>query len=165
MSLGSEIDLPMTIIQDPAHFELESFRDLYAKAEYDLARLDKLVNSYDLFNFLCTIDHLHDWAEQDGNIPKADLPDNMTGVLNVVRLLCNRAKHFRKTRVNQKGKVLEAAPDTCVKKGYGMGRYGIGLYGVGEPSYTVDVDGTETPVLQLCKEAFAIWKKFMAQHP
>ncbi|MDD5587418.1 MAG: hypothetical protein PHY92_10785, partial [Alphaproteobacteria bacterium] len=130
-----------------------------------LARLDKLVNSYDLFNFLCTIEHLHDWTEKDGSILKTDIPDNRAGTLNVVRLLCNRAKHFKKVRTDQKGKVGETAPDTCVKKGYGMGRFGVGLYGVGEPSYTVDVEGTETHVLQICKEAMAIWEKFMAQHP
>ena len=79
-------------------------------------------------------------------------------------MLCNRAKHFRKIRTDQKGKVLEAAPDTCVKKGYGMGRCGVGVFGVGEPSYTVLVDDKESSVLQLCKDAYAIWTKFVEEN-
>lgn len=134
---------------DAPLFELASYRDLFKKAEQDLAKLDKLVNSYDLFNYLCTINHLHDWVEKEVNITPPMRSDG--GTLDIIRKLCNRAKHFEK----------RDAPESSVKKGFGIGRYGVGLCGVGEPSYTVTIEGKEIQVLELCKDAFGLWAIFL----
>jgi len=142
----------MTTIENSAHFELIGFKDLYSKAEYEFSKIDKLMNSYDLFNFLCTINHLYDWAKNDPSLSGKSIPDNQKGVLDVVRQLCNRAKHFEKRNTH---------PDTTVKKGYGMGRYGVGVYGVGEPSYTVSIDGKDVQALEICKSALDEWEKFI----
>lgn len=146
----------MTTIQNSAHFELVDYRDLYNKAQHDFAKLNNLVNSYDLFNFLCTVNHIHDWAKKDIQLSGVTLPDNRTGKLNIVRQLCNRAKHFKKG---------QGSPDTTVKKGWGTGRYGVGKWGIGEPSYTVTADGQEVSVLEICKDALTEWESFIAQNP
>lgn len=137
-----------------AHFELVSALDLFKKAQHDFDKLNKLVNSYDLFNFLCTINHIEDWVEHDAKLKEQGvlpLGNRIDGSpLNTIRLLCNRAKHFEEKNSH---------PDTKVKKGYGMGRYGVGLYGVGEPSYYVEHNGNDINVLELCKEALQLWEQ------
>jgi hypothetical protein len=137
-------------LKDTASFELQNYKDLFIKAKADLGKLDKLVNSYDLFNYLVTINHLHDWVkEETGN----DCARPVGGDLDLVRRLCGRSKHFKKRPIH---------PPTTVNTGYGMGRYGVGLYGVGEPSYLVTQDdGTEVPILDLCKSALQTWDDYL----
>jgi hypothetical protein len=145
---------------DTACFELESYRDLYEKARHDFDKLNTEVNSYDLFNFLCTIHHLSDWVKallrakdlaKDLKFPKI-LEESKE--LEIIRDLCNRAKHFNKDRNS-------VVKETSSQQGYGMGRYGMGEYGVGEPSYTVTVDGQKLDVLELCREALGIWENWI----
>ena len=137
-------------LKDTASFELQSYKDLYAKAQYDFARLDELVNSYDLFNFLAAINHLHEWVVKETG---KKCPTVSGDTLDIIRRLCNRAKHFDHAK---------NSPSTEVREGYSMGRFGKGPYGVGEPSYVVTKDdGTVIHVLDLCKDALAIWDSFL----
>jgi len=139
-------------MQDTPSFELASYKDLFIKARYDLGKLDELVNSYDLYNYLCTINHLYDWVKKETNVSPPER--NKGGTLEIVRLLCNRAKHFDKVN----------APDTEVKKGFGTGRFGVGLFGVGEPSYLVTIGDKQINLLTICKDAFDIWEKFLLEN-
>lgn len=145
----------MSKISNSANFEITNCRDLYEKAKYDFSKLNKKLNSYDLFNFLCTISHLHDWAKHAPELIGIEIPDNTGGSLGIVRQLCNRAKHFEKR---------QSHPDTTVKMGYGMGRYGVALYGSGEKSYIVNIEGKELPVLAICSDAMKIWENFINKH-
>lgn len=140
-------------LKDSASFELQSYKDLFTKAQHDFSRMEKIVNSYDLFNYLATINSLHDWVLHEA---KYDCPRPAGGELDLIRRLCNRSKHFEKK---------PSHPSTTVQTGYGMGRYGVGLYSVNEPSYKVTRDdGTEISILDLCKSALQIWKKHLVSH-
>jgi len=146
-------------LKDPVSFELQSYKDLFKKAQHDLAQLEKRVNSYDLFNFICTLNHLHDWVEAETG---KNCPRDKGSDLELIQRLCNRAKHFRKVRSSEKGKVLETAPDTKVQRGFGISFYGRSFYGSGEPSYIITRDdGTEVTALVLCRSALAIWEDYL----
>lgn len=138
-------------VSDSPHFEIENYIGLFKKAQFELSELDKGVDSYDLFNYLCTINHLYDWVEKECK-PQAMPARNKGDALHTIKQLCNRAKHFEK-----KSSHLE----TKVNIGYGAGRYGVKEYGTGEPSYKVTVDSKEIDVLTLCKEALEVWRKFL----
>lgn len=138
-------------------FELRNCGDLFKKAKQDFSELDKQVNSYDLFNFLCTTNHISDWVLNDPQISQAAQRDAEKLKTNpkvaVVRQLCNHAKHLQ-----------AKSPTTRVQSGYGSGRYGVGPYGVGEPSYEVDVDGQMVHVLDLGRDVLAEWEKLLTKH-
>ncbi len=142
---------------DTACFELESYRDLYEKARHDFDKLNTEVNSYDLFNFLCTINHLSEWIEAETKEKLHETlksKDKLNPTLKTIRDLCNRAKHFEKS-------FNSIVQEISVQQGYGMGRYGVGKYGEGEPSYTVTVYGQKLDVLELCREALGIWEDWI----
>jgi hypothetical protein len=137
---------------DSPCFELESWTQLLDKAGHDLIELKLLVNPYSIFNCICTLNHVPDWISAD---PKFR---HLSAVveefkkdrnIDVVRQLCNRAKHFSRKDVS---------PATEVHTGYGSGRYGVGAYGVGEPTYLVEVDGSMLNVMDVLSAAHAKWE-------
>src|ERR1700733_14086099 len=117
-------------------FELREWTDLLVKARSDLSRLETLVNAYDVFNCLCTLNHIPDWIrsdeQQNASVKAAAENLKKNSKVDAVRQLCNRAKHF---------KITDKSPRTEMEIGFGAGRYGRGGYGVGEPFYAVEVDG------------------------
>jgi hypothetical protein len=135
-------------------FELVDWTDLLVKAGSDLSRLETLVSSYDVFNCLCTLNHIPDWISKDekqnASVKEAAANLKQNPKVDAVRQLCNRAKHF---------KVADKSPRTRMEVGFGAGRYGRGDYGVGEPSYTAEVDGQTMSVLDLLRDVAAEWEK------
>jgi hypothetical protein len=139
-------------------FELTNCADLLNKAKHDLAALEKQVNSYDLFNCLCTVNHLKDWVRQDpqtvGIRDEAKRLGENPKVLTIENL-CNHAKHFgrsREPRYQVKTEMLS---------GYNSGRYGMGPYGIGEPTYEVDLSGEMVNVLDLLRDVIGEWEKLL----
>lgn len=138
-------------------FELRNWTDLLQKAKTDFSKLDELVNSYDLFNCLCTVNHIPDWIEKDPKVAEAvkqagaNLYEINPGV-RVVRELCNRAKHFERK---------DSSPETNQQSGFGAGRYGKGPYGIGEPTYEVEVCGEMINVLNLMRDVIGEWEKLL----
>jgi len=133
-------------------FELRDWTDLLTKAKSDLSQLEKLVNSYDVFNCLWTLNHIPDWVlngDANETLKQAASKIKNNSKIRAVYDLCNRAKHFKPDRQ----KTLK----TDVQDGYGTGRYGVGKYGVGEPSYSVEVDGQMLNVLELLRDVLAQW--------
>ena len=139
---------------DTACFDLVTAADLLKKAEHDIQCLDRVMNSYDLFNFLCTLNHIPDWILEPLKAEALALKrDNMN--LDLVRKLCNRSKHFKKK---------ENDPDTVVRSGFGQGRFGKGGFGHGEPSYVVvDDSNNEINMLELAHSALETWWKFFGE--
>jgi hypothetical protein len=142
---------------DPPCFQLESWTHLLDKAGYDLNELQLGVNSYSLFNCLCTVNHIPDWIAKDPTskhlrplVEKFKKDPN----INAVRQLCNRAKHFERNK---------KSPVTEVQSGYGAGRYGVGEYGVGEPTYLVEIGGKMLDVTEVLSAARAKWETL--RHP
>lgn len=134
------------------HFELKKTKDLFVKASEDFKKFNLITNSHDLFNFMCTVNSMFDWAKEEfQDTPTRASGNDDTCTLNIVRRLCNRAKHYKKGN----------SPPTEVRKGYGCGRYGVGLYGKGEPSYLVEVDGALKPAREICEDALTIWEVFL----
>jgi hypothetical protein len=135
-------------------FDLETVRDLFRKAERDFAAIDDCMNSDDLFNFLCTTNHLAEWCVDDVRTAAKQLQAQSTE-LDLIRKLCNRSKHFEKKPVH---------PNTVVESGFGVGRFGKGGFGVGEPSYVVRTDsGQEMNILDLARASLEAWRCFLAQ--
>jgi hypothetical protein len=138
-------------------FELGNWTDLLQKAKVDFSKLDEQVNSYDLFNCLCTVNHIPDWIKKDSKVTEAL---KLTGAnlystnpnIRLVRELCNRAKHFERK---------SSSPETNQQFGYGTGRYGMGSYGIGEPTYEVEVGGKMVNVLKLMRNVIEEWEKLM----
>jgi hypothetical protein len=135
-------------------FELREWTELLVKAQSDLSRLESSVNAYDVFNCLCTLNHIPDWIRNDEkqNATVKTAAENLmkTSKVDAVRQLCNRAKHF---------KITDKSPRTQMEIGFGAGRYGRGEYGVGERSYAVEVDGQMTNVLEILRDVAAEWEK------
>jgi hypothetical protein len=137
---------------DSPCFELLSWTDLLDKAGNDLIDLHLLVNSYSLFNCLCTLNHIPDWISADpkcANIAVFVEEIRKDRNVDTVRQLCNRAKHFSRKPVS---------PLTEVHDGYGSGRYGVGAYQDGEPSYFVEVEGAMENVIVVLSAARAKWE-------
>jgi hypothetical protein len=137
---------------DSPCFELVSWTDLLDKAGHDLIELKLQVNSYSLFNCICTLNHIADWISADPRYESLSAQvDEIKKERNVeiVRQLCNRAKHFSRNKVS---------PTTQVHNGYGSGRYGLGNYQEGEPSYLVEVDGSMLNVLDVLSAARSKWE-------
>jgi hypothetical protein len=138
-------------------FELINWTDLLQKAKADFSELDEQVNSYDLFNCLCTVNHISDWIEKDSAVVEtvkqaaSNLAKNNQRVY-AVRQLCNRAKHFERK---------DSSPNTNQQSGYGAGRYGKGSYGIGEPTYEVEVCGEMVNVLKLMRDVIGEWEKLL----
>ena len=133
-------------------FELTSWIDLVAKAKFDFASLEKLVNSYDVFNCLCSLNCIPEWIKSsemlEEILQEADRIKRKPNA-DTVRQLCNRAKHFKR---------LDKSPETSVKTGYGSGRYGIGAYNTGEPTLEVEIEGKMVNVLDLLRDVLAEWE-------
>lgn len=154
MTTGSPVSAGESSNDKPL-FELGNWTDLLQKAKFDFSKLDAQVNSYDLFNCLCTVNHIPDWIEKDSGVAEsvkeaaASLCQNNQNI-SVVRQLCNRAKHFTRQ---------DFSPNTKQQTGYGAGRYGKGPYGVGEPTYAVEVNGEMVNVLNLMRAVIGEWEK------
>jgi hypothetical protein len=137
---------------DSPCFELESWTDPLAKAGDDLIDLKLNTNSHSLFNCVCTLNHIPDWISAD---PEAEhLAASVEEFkkdrnIELVRQLCNRAKHFRRKK---------DSPATAVLDGYGSGRYGVGAYGQGKPTYLVELDGEMLDVTKVLSAARAKWE-------
>ena len=142
-------------------FELKNCVDLFKKAKHDFARLDELASLYDLFNLVCTLNHLPDWIKKDerGMLPELFRRDAdrlaKSDEMETIRQLCNRAKHFEKRK---------DYPKISIMKGYGAGRYGKGPYGVGEPSYEVEIGGKMVSVVDLCGDLLRKWERHFRNH-
>src|ERR1700722_4838580 len=137
---------------DSPCFELESWTDLLDKAGHDIIELKIQVNPFSLFNCICTLNHVSDWISADpkvqylsGAVEEFKKDRN----IDVVRQLCNRAKHFHRRK---------DSPTTVVHSGYGAGRYGVGAYGVGEPTYLVEVESVMLDVTDVLSAARAKWE-------
>jgi hypothetical protein len=141
---------------DSPLFELKNSGDLLKKAKWNFSKLNELVNSYDLFDCLCSVNHIPDWIKNDPST--TGLTNDVEAIQNkpimdVTRKLCNRAKHFD-----------TSAPKTNMQRGYNAGRYGVGAFGIGEPSYEVEVDGHLMNVLDLVREVLQEWERFLLGH-
>jgi hypothetical protein len=133
--------------------------DLLRKSQLDFGRFDEEVNSHNVFNFLCTLNHIPDWVIKDETLPK-DAREEAEKLkkehdVNLIRQLCNRAKHFRKKASD---------PTTRVQSGFGHGRFGKGPFGVGEPSHEVKDGGTYVNVLHIGRRALTAWEQFFTRH-
>ena len=109
---------------DTPLFELKNSKNLFEKAKRDYESFEKFRTSEDLFNFICTINHLHDWVKNEAkekddeiNTPfdkephKKDKNKKLTypaDILHLIRYMCNRAKHFKRK---------ENSPSTFIKEG------------------------------------------------
>jgi hypothetical protein len=51
-------------------YELKNSSDLFKKAKWNFSKMDEQVNSYDLFDCLCTMNHIPDWIKNDPNSRK-----------------------------------------------------------------------------------------------
>jgi hypothetical protein len=141
---------------DSPLFELKNSSDLFKKAKWNFSKLNQLINSYDLFDCLCTLNHVPDWIKNDPH--SATLTSEVETIqrkpiVDATRKLCNRAKHFD-----------AFAPKTNMQFGYGAGRYGVGAFGTGEPSYEVEVAGQTMGVLDLIQHVIQEWEKFFISH-
>jgi hypothetical protein len=88
---------------DSPCFELVSWTDLLEKAGHDLIELELHVNSYSLFNCICTLNHIPDWISADpGYEHLSARVEEIKKERNVetVRQLCNRAKHFSRKKAS-----------------------------------------------------------------
>ena len=146
---------------DAPCFELENSLDLLRKAQHDFAQLDREVNSYDLFNFLCTVNHLADWAERERGLPRgfkhhvARLRKKLE--IRTIAALCNRAKHFERRKDSP-------SPSTKVARVWSAGRYGKGPWGVGEPTYEVEVEGVMKDLLGFARSVLDEWEDVFKRH-
>ncbi len=137
-------------------FELKKSSDLFKKAKWNISKLNERVSSYDLFDCLCTINHIPDWIKNDPQtkaLTRKVEKIEEEPIVDAVRKLCNRAKHFN-----------APAPKTKMQFGYGKGRYGVGAYGAGEPSYEVEVNGQMMNVLDLVRDVIQEWERFLTAH-
>lgn len=89
-------------------YDLQTPRDLYKKAVRDLEELWHSPHDYLLFNVLCTLNHLRDWIWPEGHLTYEHRPREKWSRAEkfheqlhwdenyqLVRDLCNQAKHFR----------------------------------------------------------------------
>jgi len=80
----------------PYFFNLESPRDMLAKARRELARFEAESCVDHAFNFLVTVYHIKDWAAAHG-LDVAGLTNDPD--FELCRLACNQGKHMRLTGV------------------------------------------------------------------
>lgn len=101
-------------------YDLRSARDLFGKAQRDAAALQNEQTDDTLFNLLCTLKHLRDWicpgghASYVGRSPSLWTPaEKFHDALhhdpsyNVVRDLCNNAKHFTDSGIGAKTSTID----------------------------------------------------------
>jgi hypothetical protein len=137
-------------------FSWSSYIDLLEKARRDLATLRATRTSLsmdDLFNFVCTSTHVCDWLTKDPRAISAareaeDLSGGRTGptMANVVRQLCNGAKH---TRPKVGTKVIE-------DPGALLGAAGLPMRLGATPTTTYEVEmspGIWRDVVDVCADA------------
>lgn len=155
--------------------ELKSFVQLYDKALHDHAKLD-LYDSYSIFNILCTLNHLIDWAASDESLPKAardqalsvekilkkkslcdedgylaTTPEMSLYPLFVVRGLCNSAKHFN------------ARYKTEMQEHFAFGRSAFGD-AMGRNFYFYDDSSSRVNVCGCIDAAMAYWSRFRNEY-
>ena len=145
---------------------LKTARDMLAKLETELQRLEQAVTSGDLMNFAITAYHLIEWVQRDPTASassKTDLDSMRSNTdIAVCRDIANGGKHFElkpdyKNRVTDKTSVIAG--------GFGVGRFGAGPYGVGEESIVVVLmDGTRVDSLTWARRVLETWNTFFAKH-
>jgi hypothetical protein len=141
------------------HPGLMTSRDLLAKLERELGRLETEVSADTYFNFVMTAYHLCDWIKNDPRVPvaaKTALPAFRKLLpIRVCRDIANGSKHFTLTYSN-----VIVADATCVVA-YGTGRFGHGAFGTGESEIQVTLsDTSKADGLLIARQATALWQGF-----
>lgn len=106
----------------PGLFELRTARQLFEKAKKDAELFWTQPTDENLFNYLCTLNHLRDWICPGGWDSYKDTPrGNRTAAerihaelfedpdFSIVRDLCNNAKHFYDHGVGSRTGIVEGA--------------------------------------------------------
>lgn len=115
----------------PGLFELRTARQLFEKAKKDAELFWTQPTDENLFNYLCTLNHLRDWICPGGwDSYKGKAPDeknaeerihaelNEDTDYNIIRALCNNAKHFNdRDGVGSRTGIVKDAR-------FGLARYG-----------------------------------------
>lgn len=156
---------------DKGLFHLSGFMDLYAKARREYGRLSVDPTVDNIFNFLCTINHLTDWALQDKTLSeeaheKAKAMQARAGDLNkggdksyplyTIRLLCNSGKHFelsKETPVSQ-----SIAP---IDEHSHVGCFGITMHDGMPYNYGLEHDGHDVALSFVARAAMLIWEEYV----
>jgi len=169
-------------------YNLYSYLDLHKKCIYELQVIESSINdslllSYNLFNLVCTLNHMFDWCIGDDSIdetlrkecltqfnPWRDEPkdkeikklynkiENKTTNFNqyLIREICNKAKHFKNNPI--------LINDMCYS--VAMGNFQMGELQMGEFVYKfiVEKDDKEYDILETCRELISEWNDFIVQN-
>lgn len=150
----------------------DKYSDLYNKACRDYKKLGRFMSGDDVFNFLCTVDHLLDWAAQDETLSKdaqneaiemmkrAKDKNNKDYILYTIRGLCNSGKHYVRhspdREIERKTRIISGP--------FGFGPCGMGPIGMIVYSFDVEHNGNVVPFLTVAKEAMDVWDDFSNRH-
>ena len=147
------------------HFEWSSYLDLFAKSRRDLERTWTRPNLDDLFNLVCTVNHICDWIHNDSRATPGVKRDARNLSVNdpdvsAVRQLCNGAKHLRARTPSRRSRAKywfeRPLSSVAVSRHMPLHRH--------EVKYLVEIDGRECDLLEVVEAALTKWVTLLATH-
>lgn len=136
---------------------ISSAGDMLAKARYDLQTMQDDLNAYTVFNYFVTCYHISDYVKGLDSVSPLTAfrrdPDFQTA-----NFICNRGKHFKLDRSNQKN-VDE------VLTGSMLGLMRLGAVRLGEPiHWRLYIDGNEVDPVELAGRLVDKWEQFFRRN-
>ena len=144
-------------------FDINNCCDLYKKLENDFTGLYREnMNPYFLMNFLTTSNHLLDWIINDENIDgsvisaaKSDFNFRTNKEFDIIKSLCNRSKHFKKSKYDYEKEIVEGWSFATLD--FSTANFGGDLY------YILTEDGRKN-IYDICEKNFRDWYDFFQKH-
>jgi hypothetical protein len=135
-------------------FELKSPRDILEKVRKEFAKLQADLNTDNVFNFVITVNHIRDYAEDYG-IPKNQLPYGAD--IQLCRDLCNIAKHLESNYTYKDNKFSQESV-----KLWAEGLWAKGLWD-GKRSI-FEFEGQQLNILEIAERVINRWDAILTKH-
>jgi len=133
-------------------FELRTAQDLLDKAKRDYEACKANPSADLVFNLVCTLNHVSDWADKDEEtrIPAAEVGHvSSSDEARIVRQLCNRFKHFEKK---------SGHPEVSHRPGGAFSSAFSDGFDNAPEAYVVDDRGEQLDILSICSSLIQLWR-------
>lgn len=159
---------------DPGAFNLTTSKDLFKKAERELARMKAApLNQDHAFNFFVTANHLMDWVYPDSEEPRKTLRKEHVEI-KVCATIANGSKHFQTRHSGVKSAKVEQLGEGYFHSSYFAPSYfGRPYFGpmLEDPAIIIRLDGDAAELLghtikaiDLAEKIIEIWRIRLSDH-
>jgi hypothetical protein len=135
-------------------FEFQSPRDMLEKARSEFARMKADLNTYNVFNFVITANHIWDYAKVH-KIPKNELPKDAD--FQLCRELCNMAKHLRSANKYKQNKFSQESV-----KLWAEGLWAEGLWDGKQAIF--EFKGKRLNIIEFAERIINRWDAILTKH-